>query len=212
MSRPPLTTQQRYLAREQYFSRIRHIRDDWITPIEYIPYIDALLGDIDLDPCSTHKANTEFIRAKRIYTLEDDGLNIQEPWKGITYLFPPTYGRCSFNKERGTWRWSLKAGHGAKAPSVIWFRRLYREWKLRNIPEALFFTVYPEMMRVCPEIWDFPMCVPTDRARLIHGRGFFRLDTPIHWGYFIYLPPLTFDLDPVEKFKTIFSNIGKVIV
>ena len=41
-----------------------------------------------------------------------------------------------------------------------------REWKLRNIPEALFFTTYPEMIRTCPEMWDFPVCVPTDRANL----------------------------------------------
>ena len=43
------------------------------------------------------------------------------------------YGRCSFSQERGTWRWSVTAGMGAKAPSVIWFRRLLKEWKLRNI-------------------------------------------------------------------------------
>ena len=117
--------------------RIEHIEYDWLTPAEYIPYISALLGDIDLDPCSTHNANSQFLRARKIYTLKEDGLNIQEPWTGTTYLFPPTYGRCSFNKERGTWRWSKKAGVSAKAPSVIWFKRLLREWKLRNIPEAL---------------------------------------------------------------------------
>jgi hypothetical protein len=33
--------------------RIWNLEEDWITPVEYLPYIDALLGDIDLDPCST---------------------------------------------------------------------------------------------------------------------------------------------------------------
>ena len=37
--------------------RIWNLEEDWITPVEYLPYIDALLGDIDLDPCSTEKAN-----------------------------------------------------------------------------------------------------------------------------------------------------------
>jgi hypothetical protein len=201
----------KFMQRRRLMSRIRHVRDDWLTPVEYLPYIDALLGDIDLDPCSTHLANSEFLRAKKIYTLEDDGLNIQEPWKGKTYLFPPTYGRCSFNKQRGSWRWSLSAGTGAKAPSVIWFRRLLREWKLRNIPEALFYTTYPEMMRICPEIWDFPMCIPTERANLIHGREFFRVPAPLFWGYFIYLPPASFGFDQVERFRYIFKNIGKLI-
>ena len=76
-------------------------------------------------------------------------------------LFPPTFGRCSFAEKEVLGDGVLSAGRGAKAPSVIWFRRLLREWKLRNIPEALFFTTYPEMIRTCPEMWDFPVCVPT---------------------------------------------------
>ena len=127
------------------------------------------------------------------------------------YLFPPTYGRCSFSKERGTWRWSKKAGVAAKAPSVIWFKRLIREWKLRNIPEALCYTIYPEMMRICPEMWDYPVCIPTDRANLIHGKGLYTLKSPIYWGYFIYLPKLDLGFSQIDKFKEVFSNIGKII-
>ena len=118
---------QKYLS-----NQINHLSEDWLTPCEYLPYIDALLGDIDLDPCSTHDANIEFIKAKKIYTLKEDGLNAEDPWTGTVYLFPPTYGRCSFSQERGTWRWSVTAGMGAKAPSVIWFRRLLKEWKNNN--------------------------------------------------------------------------------
>lgn len=202
---------QRFARRNRLLSRIRHIKDDWLTPVEYLPYIDALLGDIDLDPCSTHFANGQFLRAKKIYTLEEDGLNIQEPWKGKTYLFPPTYGRCSFNKQRGTWRWSLSAGTNARAPAVIWFRRLLKEWKLRNIPEALFYATNPEMMRVCSEMWDFPICIPKDRANLIHGRDLYRMPAPVFWGYFIYLPPLTFGFEQAERFRSIFGHLGKVI-
>lgn len=196
---------------QKILGRISHVTHDWLTPVEYLPYIDALLGDIDLDPCSTHHANAQFLRAKKIYTLEDDGLNIEIPWTGKVYLFPPTYGRCSFNKERGTWRWSMKAGTAAKAPSIVWFQRLLKEWKLRNISEALFYTTYPEMIRICPEMWDYPVCIPTDRANLIHGRKLFRLQAPMYWGYFIYLPPLELGFNQVERFKEIFSNIGKII-
>lgn len=193
------------------FARIYHIANDWLTPVEYLPYIDALLGDIDLDPCSTHFANAQFLRAKKIYTLKEDGLNIQDPWTGKVYLFPPTYGRCSFNKQRGSWRWSKKAGAAAKAPSVVWFRRLVKEWKLRNVPEALFFTTYPEMIRICPEMWDFPVCIPTQRANLIRGNDLFRIPTPVFWGYFIYLPPLDLGFNQIDRFKEIFSEIGKII-
>ena len=118
--------------------------------------------------------------------LKDDGLNIEEPWTGKTYLFPPTFGRCSFNKERGTWRWSTKAGAAAKAPSVIWFQRLVREWKLRNIPEALFYTTYPEMIRICPEMWDYPICIPKDRANLIQGKKLFTLKKALEKNLLFY--------------------------
>jgi hypothetical protein len=113
--------------------------------------------------------------------------------------------------ERQTWRWSLRAGTAAKSPSVIWFQRLLREWKLRNVPEALFYTTYPEMMRILPEMWDYPVCIPTDRSNLIQGDKLFRLQAPMYWGYFIYLPPLQLGFNQVDRFKEIFSNIGKII-
>jgi hypothetical protein len=194
------------------YGKIGHIREDWLTPCDYLPLIHALLGDLDLDPCSTHDANQQFLRAKQIYTLDDDGLNIEAPWTGKTYLFPPTYGRCTYSKQRGTWRWSPRGGSVSKAPSVIWFRRLVKEWKLRNIPEALFYTTYPEMLRTCPEIWDFPLCFPKDRANLIHGRKYFTLKSPMYWGYFAYLPPADLGFSQIDKFESIFSTIGRVIL
>lgn len=196
---------------KKFLGRIRHVTHDWLTPVDYLPYIDALLGDIDLDPCSTHHANAQFLRAKQIYTIKEDGLNIQDPWTGTVYLFPPTYGRCSFSKERGTWRWSLSAGNASRAPAVIWFQRLFKEWKLRNVKEALFYTTYPEMLRVCPEVWDFPMCFPKDRANLVQGNKLFTLQAPMYWGFFVYLPPAEMSIESVEKFNYIFSHIGKVI-
>lgn len=197
--------------RKGFFGKIAHIEEDWVTPTEYLPYIDALLGDIDLDPCTTYKANQEFIRAKTAYTLKEDGINIESPWFGTTYVFPPTYGRYSFKKETGKWRWAPRGGTGTSSPSVIWFKRLYKEWKLRNVSEALFFTVQPEMMRICPELWDLPVCMPAKRARLIHGKGLWRFKTPLHWGYFVYFPKLEYGFDQAQRFNEIFSNIGRII-
>ena len=191
--------------------QIKNITDDWLTPVDYLPYIDALLDDIDLDPCSTHLANNQFLRAKKIYTLENDGLNIEEPWTGKTYLFPPTYGKCSYSEKRGTWKWSMKAHGRSQIPSVTWFNRLEKEWKLRNIPEALFFTTNPEMMRTCPDMWKYPVCIPHKRANLIHGRELYTLSQPFAWGYFIYLPRLDLGFNQADRFVKIFSNIGNII-
>ena len=200
----------RWFSLSRVYGRIEHIRDDWLTAAEYLPYINAVLGEIDLDPCSTHDANLQFLQAKKIYTLDDDGLNVETPWTGVTYLFPPTYGRCTWSKKRGTWRWSTRGGAGSKAPSVIWFRRLLKEWKLRNVPEALFYTTYSEMLRICPEVWDFPMCFPKDRANLIQGKKYFSLKKPMHWGYFIYLPKIEFGFNQTDRFEEVFSELGRV--
>ena len=196
---------------KRIISRISNIRDDWLTPVAYLPYIDALLGDIDLDPCSTHLANTQFLRAKKIYTYDEYGLNTLEPWTGQVYLFPPTYGRCSYIKERGIWRWGKRLPIQNRAASVIWFKKLLREWKLRNAREALFYTTNTEMLRVIPEVWDFPVCIPKDRPKLVHGKLLFEPSIPIHWGFFVYLPPPDFGLAEIDRFTYIFSNIGRVI-
>jgi len=198
-----------WLSKTQFLAKIRHIEEDWLTPVEYLPYIDAVIGDIDLDPCSTHHANNEFLKAKQIYTLKEDGLNIDIPWTGTTYLFPPTYGRCSHNKERGTIRWSLSRGKWS--PSHAWFNRLEREWKLRNVPEALFFTTNPELMRTNQNIWNYPVCIPQKRCNLVHGK-YMAVTLPGHsWGYFIYLPKMEYGFSQVDKFVDVFSNLGKVI-
>ena len=37
-------------ASKRSLGQVDHISHDWLTPCDYLPYIDALLGDIDLDP------------------------------------------------------------------------------------------------------------------------------------------------------------------
>ena len=53
-------------ASKRSLAQVDHITHDWLTPCEYIPYIDALLKNIDLDPCSTYDANNQFLRATKI--------------------------------------------------------------------------------------------------------------------------------------------------
>ena len=37
------------------------------------------------------------------------------------------------------------------------------------------------------------------------------LESPISWGYFVYLPEINLGFNQTERFKNIFSHIGKVI-
>ena len=97
------------------------------------------------------------------------------------------------------------------SPSIAWFKRLEREWKLRNVYEGLLFSCNHEMMRAYSEMWNYPVCIPTKRANLIQGKKYYRFKTPFTWGFFIYLPPPHTDFQSGERFREIFSNIGKII-
>lgn len=60
---------------------------DYFTPPEIADCVRSLYdGQIDLDPASCEQAN-EVVGAKRIYTIEDDGLS--KRWRGNIYTNPP---------------------------------------------------------------------------------------------------------------------------
>jgi len=63
--------------------------DDWRTPKEIIDAAVAVLGAIDLDPCSDD-AETPNVPAATWYTETDNGL--AQKWAGTVYMNPP-YGR-----------------------------------------------------------------------------------------------------------------------
>jgi hypothetical protein len=60
--------------------------DEFRTPADVVARVRAVLGEIDVDPCSTAQAN-ETVQAKIFYTKEDDGLT--KPWLGVVFMNPP---------------------------------------------------------------------------------------------------------------------------
>jgi hypothetical protein len=56
------------------------------TPQKYIDSVKQVMGDIDLDPASTQKAN-ERIKAKKIFDIKENGL--MQKWFGRVFLNPP---------------------------------------------------------------------------------------------------------------------------
>ena len=60
--------------------------NEWYTPPKYIELARAVLGEIDVDPASSDKAQ-EVVRAQRHFTAKQDGLI--HPWHGRVWLNPP---------------------------------------------------------------------------------------------------------------------------
>jgi len=63
--------------------------NEWLTPSKIIERVIAIMGFINLDPCSNSKT-TPSVPAHNHFTIETDGLSL--PWYGRVYMNPP-YGR-----------------------------------------------------------------------------------------------------------------------
>jgi ParB family chromosome partitioning protein len=59
---------------------------EWYTPPKYIELARSVLGEIDLDPASSDKAQ-ETVRAAHYFTAADEGLRCE--WNGRVWLNPP---------------------------------------------------------------------------------------------------------------------------
>lgn len=84
---------------------------EWYTPPEIIAAATAVLGEIDLDPASSHLANQR-VKAKRIFTEQDNGL-VQE-WHGRIWMNHPF----------------------SAAGNPVWVRKIVAEYDAGRITEA----------------------------------------------------------------------------
>lgn len=61
---------------------------EWYTPSEYIEAARLVMGSIDVDPATSEFAQRT-VRASRYYTIDDDGLDPLNEWRGNVWLNPP---------------------------------------------------------------------------------------------------------------------------
>lgn len=99
---------------------------DWQTPEWLVRSVEAVLGEIDLDPCCSDPESPA-VPADHHFSEESDGLS--RTWRGRVYLNPP-YGR-----KIGSWLEKLvaeyEAGHVQESVALLpartdtqWFRQL----------------------------------------------------------------------------------------
>ncbi len=107
-------------------------KDDWHTPPEVIQCVVAVLGKIDLDPCSNWFGPPN-VPAGIHYTENEDGL--KQEWIGRVYMNPP-YGREISN----------------------WVDRLCNEYLNGNVTEAVALVPSRTDTKWFRQFRNFPRC------------------------------------------------------
>jgi hypothetical protein len=101
------------------------------TPDEVIEAALAVMGKIDLDPCSNSLEKPN-IPAHQHYTKELDGLN--RPWTGRIYLNPPY------------------------SETADWVNKLLREYQLGHVSEAIVLIKSATDTKWYKSLHGFPFC------------------------------------------------------
>lgn len=148
---------------------------DWGTPAEWVERVRSVIGDIDLDPCSSVEHNDRVL-ARSFITAEENGLEL--PWRGRVFVNPP-------------------GGRGL--PRLFFIKFLY-DYLSGAISEGVYLGYSLEqLLWVGRLLKEKPLsgqlvAVPHSRIRFI-GAG----SSPTHGNFFLYLGP------DKGRFKATFS-------
>jgi len=161
------------------------------TPAEIIIAVKDTLGTIDLDPASTETVNKLFVRAKRIYTEQTDGLDRNNPWNGKIFVNPPG---------------------GNRNPELFW-ERLISEYNQRNVVAGVYLAFNIEHLQqsqnwLHPMI-QYPFCIPSQRIQFYYEEKGLIKPPPHRNGFasaIIYVGKST------TRFAKAFNNLGAVII
>lgn len=160
------------------------------TPPEIVAAVKDTLGQIDLDPATTPLVNRTFIRAKRFYTKETDGLNTDNPWQGRVYINPPG---------------------GYPLPRRFW-ERLITEYHDKRVTAGVFLAFTMEHL-MQSQHWNhmmvrYPFCLPDKRLTFYREKGgaLERRDYTEFASAIVYVGTKT------KRFIEVFKDIGAIIL
>ena len=100
------------------------LSDEWYTPEEWIERACTVMGSIDTDPATTEAVNKKFIRAPIFCTIDSNGLDEANRWKGNVWLNPPYSKAGAFIKRLGQ---ELDAGNVKPIPWSEAKRMIFRD-------------------------------------------------------------------------------------
>lgn len=156
------------------------------TPPEILEVVRVLLGNIDLDPCSSPQFNLN-VRATQFFTEQDNG--IEHRWQGNVYLNPP----------------GGRARPGARA----WWDKLCQEYKAGNVGSAVYMSFALDSFQWSQAkgrtpVLAFPTVIFAKRIRFtVEGPEGFPVATksPSKPNALTWLPPAT--VSPGERINLV---------
>ncbi len=173
--------------------------DAHFTPPHVVEATSTTLGgEIDLDPASCASANT-VVRAKRYYTVADDGL--VQPWSGRVFVNPPG-GKV-----------------GGKSQAGLFFAKAVTMWLAGRVDAVVFLGFSLEILRLSqadaslPSALRFPICVPRERLAFLTDVGgtLVPQTSPTNANAVLFMPK-TGQVDELAAFERAFARIGDVII
>lgn len=154
--------------------------NEWYTPPAFIEAARAVLGGFDLDPASSEVAN-DTVKAKRIFTAEDDGLS--QDWPIGTIWMNPPYAQPLMGQFADRFTSEIRRG----STGVV---------LVNNATETAWFQT---MSAVCSAI-----CFPKARIRFLDPAGN-ATGTPLQGQAILYFGP------DRAGFADVFRKFGLVV-
>lgn len=197
-----------------------------LTPIHIVEAMHEVLGEVELDPASSKFAN-KTIKAKRIYTQEDNGLI--KPWRAKTLFLNPPGGVYDVlhdvpvfraTKKRKpcteTGACGLEPGHkhhldDVVSSAAVWWAKLTDTVEKGNVEHAIFLGFSLELLATAQRFdtlqpLDYLFCIPEERLKfdIADGRQRVKGDQPTHSNIIVHL----WNEKANPKFVEVFSRFG----
>lgn len=200
-----------------------HKNPNFMSPAWLTAAARKVLGRIDLDPASDQEAN-KMIKAKRIFTVTDDGL--RKSWsdgRSVKIFLNPPGGLVRTAAARAALPKQLSA---SRSSAAIWWYKLCTEYAQCDDLEAIFVGFSIELLQSCQAFaecerfrhpLEFPCCFPRERISFVtlDENGDRRVaGMPGHGNVIVYLPPQGL-LEPearrsMNRFRSVFEEHGYI--
>jgi len=160
--------------------------NEWYTDPGTIALVKRVLGPIELDP-ATCKLPQMWIKAKRYFTVDDDGL--AQDWGCRTLFMNPPYGKT-----------------GNMSNQEIWMDKLITSLPRIGACIALTKTVpgYQWWTKLWRGAWPGHLCITDDRLAFVASNGTARGKSKAASSFWYYGPH-------ADRFQAVFDESGRVV-